>query len=139
MNTEKILESLSEAKESHQQWLDFGLELLNGTDLIQAQQPVRCTECDFGLWYYAEVDNLRTISGFQKIELLHADFHHQYDLLFTHAHEAHKPRLFGNRKLRQCLEEDYLKLENFSILLVKALEDIEQKLSTTTFKEQHKP
>ena len=123
-----IIKSLSAAEESHQLWLDYGLAILNGDDLLHVQQPVSCTDCNFGLWYYSEIDSLRSIKGFKEIELLHAEFHHKYDILFTHAHDAHKPRLFGKRKRLKMLEQDYLALELQSNLLMKKLSEVEKNL-----------
>jgi len=126
MKHNEILESLSSAKESHLLWLDHGMEIFKGEDLLHVQQPVSCTDCNFGLWFYAKADSLRTLAGFKEIELLHAEFHHKYDILFTHAHEAHRPRLFGKKKLRQKLNKDYLALEKKSVFLLQKLEEVEK-------------
>ena len=128
MKSLEILKSLSAAKESHLVWLDFGLAILNGDDLLHVQQPISCTDCNFGVWYYSGVDLLRPIKGFKEIELLHAEFHHKYDILFTHAHEAHKPRLFGKKKLLLQLNADYIALEKESVLLINKLEEVEKRI-----------
>ncbi len=136
MNSVEILKLLSAAKESHLAWLDYGLAILNGDDLLHVQQPISCTDCNFGLWYYSKVDLLRSIKGFKEIELLHAEFHHKYDVLFTHAHEAHKPRLFGKKKLLRQLNEDYIALGNESVLLIKKLEEVETRIHAKQQAEQ---
>ncbi len=128
MENTDIIKSLSAAKEAHLVWLDYGLAILKGEDLLHVQQPESCTDCKFGQWYYAEIDSLRSIEGFKEIELLHAEFHHQYDILYTHAHDAHKPRLFGKRKRLKMLEQDYLALEQQSNRLMKKLSEVEKKL-----------
>lgn len=126
MKHREILESLSSARESHLLWLDHGMTILKGTNLLQVQQPISCTDCNFGLWYYGKADLLRTLAGFKEIELLHAEFHHKYDILFTHAHEAHRPRLFGKKRLLQKLNNDYVALESESVLLLQKLEEVEK-------------
>ncbi len=128
MNTTEILTSLTAAKEAHLPWLDYGMAILNGEDLLYVQAPVTCTDCNFGLWFYTEANSLRQIDGFQQIEKLHAEFHNKYDILFTHAHEAHKPRLFGKKKLLLQLNADYMELEESSILLIDKLKEVREAL-----------
>ncbi|MEE9326362.1 MAG: CZB domain-containing protein [Cocleimonas sp.] len=135
MNRQDVIDSLEAARLAHAHWLIFGGKLYRGTGLDTVQTPLRCTECAFGKWFYAEHDCIKHIPGFSYMEKLHEDFHLYYDELFKNAQSFHSKSKCLIRcekrkaKKEASLKNDYLRLKEKSSLLIEQLLAVEKTIN----------
>jgi len=136
MNKKYILKNLQLAKPDHMEWIKHGNGLLNGAPQQSLKNPVQCTDCGFGKWYYDEGYKLVNIPQLKDIEALHEEIHKAYTVLYYITFDRRtKPRAtlisggvevpvdekaFRMKKLKQ--------LEKKTVAFVRALGDVEKKV-----------
>lgn len=144
MNKNNILRNLKLAKPDHIEWIKQGHKLLEGTPQNPIKKPIQCTDCGFGLWYYKEGYKLVNIPLLSEIEQLHEEIHKTYTILYYITFDRRKkPRatLITGNGVEVPVEEKAFRqkklkqLEKKTITLIRALGEVEKKVSTMTEKD----
>jgi len=133
MNKEQVIEILQHAHEDHQTWVRHGQILIDGLNLENAIAPVKCTDCEFGLWFYAEGTELQNFAWYKEIKEIHDKTHESYNVLYFESMRMYNP------KTRTELIKRFEDLEKNSSELLGKLEETQEYLSNildTEFEEQ---
>ena len=133
MDKQQVIEILQHAHEDHQTWVKHGQILIDGLNLENAIAPVKCTECDFGLWFYTEGTELQNFPWYKEIKELHDKTHQSYNVLYFESMRMYNP------KTRVELIKRFEDLEKNSSELLGKLEETQEYLSNifdTDYEEQ---
>lgn len=140
MTKEETITHLRNAKKAHITWVHRAHALIEGLPVEKEQVPVSCTECNFGLWFYGEGQQLGMMPGMdclKEIEMLHFELHDVYmkifKIYFSEEDRSFLSKLFGTRKkvseLNQEVAKDYYnQLKSISDKLVSTIERLERRL-----------
>jgi len=142
MDRNEILIKLKDAKIAHKKWLQKAELLLAGYDMKIDAIPVSERECDFGIWFYEDCQELKNCvmipaDTISKIESIHTQLHATYAKIYTIFYATYETslltKLFGTKKdidpekIKQA--QPYVKeLEGFSHSLLQELTQIEEML-----------
>jgi len=81
MDRYKILEHLVAAKRAHITWVNRAKSMIDGPAIVRGVMPLKCTECQFGLWFYKEGErffNEFEMHADSRVENLHNNLHEEY-------------------------------------------------------------
>ncbi|MEA3228057.1 MAG: CZB domain-containing protein [Campylobacterota bacterium] len=139
MDKNTTLEGLAKVKKYHEAQMLKIEKLLDG-GTVETPTPITKTQCDFGVWLYAQENHLEEIVGerfYKDIEDAHADWHLEYikvyNIFFKENKKGFFSNLIGNNKI-DPLEIDkakmyYHELQDYSKKLLGALAISERRLN----------
>ena len=148
MNKEHALEHLRSAKASHVKWTQRAKMLINGIDIEEDAIPINSTECQFGIWFYNEGQELNALSNnpiecMSKIEQLHFQLHDVYfnifNIYFNQPKKGFFSKLFGQKREvlgheKSMAKDYYTQLEAISKELLEEINRLERRLLATSEK-----
>lgn len=141
MNKQEVLSQLRQAKNAHIRWRTYAQALLHLSDQqedIQAKAPVAHTDCQFGQWYYNNIDQLGFLKSYQLIDPLHENLHRTYARIFEVMEASVEKnailKLFTTKgrqfeKQKKAAMPLMKELENISQTLLKAIEVLESEIN----------
>jgi hypothetical protein len=139
MEKKDVVSTLRGAAVSHKKWVGNALALIEGVPLEKDKVPVNSTECEFGIWYYSDGQNLKDIPGFKEIEKPHNKLHRTYMEIFGILYgEESKPSFFSKligrshkvaEEKRDAAMDKYQVLEDNSNVIVNQLDQLEKVIS----------
>lgn len=141
LNKEETLEHLRNAKKAHVKWVQRAKALIEGLPVEKEQIPIDCTECSFGVWFYADAQKLNVIPNMtclQEIETLHYDLHDIYmkifKIYFGEGNKGFFAKLLGTRKKVHEQEQEaakhyYEQLKDVSEKLLNQIDKLDRRLS----------
>ncbi len=122
-NKETIIVGIKKASDEYKVWLDQAELLVEGKANHIVKDPVAHTNCEFGVWFYSEGQQLSTVTGFKEVESAHQAFHQAYATIYEGAKEV------SDSQSISVLKRHFSKLKNQSALSIRKLEQMEQSLS----------
>ncbi|MCA6061395.1 CZB domain-containing protein [Thalassolituus sp. ST750PaO-4] len=113
MNKNETLQQLRQARTGHLRWQAHAQSILsapNHLDNISEKAPMNHTDCQFGQWYFGQMQALRHIPGYQQIDPLHERLHQLYREIFDIMLEKKSGTfswLFGSdaRHRQRCIDK----------------------------------
>lgn len=139
MNKQDILKQLRLARSGHIRWRTYAQSILSAPNHLQdisEKAPVNHTECNFGQWYFSQLETLGDVPGYRDIDALHEELHQLYRQIFDVMLEKKSgtfSRLLGGeqRQQQKCVEMArpiMARLEQVSQQLMQAIDKLEQEI-----------
>lgn len=146
MDKATTLENLARAKKNHEAQMAKIEKLLDG-GAVEKPTPVTRTQCAFGVWFYAEENNLEEIVGemfYKELEEAHAQWHLEYIKVYNIFFKEKKgffSGLLGGHKV-DPLEVDkakmyYHELKDYTNTMLNALATCERRINAISESKFH--
>lgn len=121
-NKQAIVVGIQKASDEYKVWLDQAALLVKGKANHIVKTPVEHTDCEFGVWFYSDGQQLSSLPEFKEVELAHQASHQAYAFIYEGAREVNDSESIS------VLKRHFSKLENQSALSGSKLEQMEQYL-----------
>jgi len=115
----EIISTLVNARKEHLDWVVYADKIVKGADQADAVKPIKCTQCEFGQWYFAKGIHLKNLPGFKRVAQKHEEFHKAYTAIYYKRFDRRQSQqarsLFRKKKLLPRSQEVSLE-DSFELL-----------------------
>ena len=115
----EIITALINARKEHLDWVVHADKIVKGANQVDIVKPIKCTQCDFGKWYYAKGIHLKNLPGFKRVAHHHEEFHKAYVAIYYKRFDRRKSQQARSlfRKKNQLPKSQEVSLEDsFEVL-----------------------